>query len=60
MSDIDLSARSVEWAKNPDPPADARDPQTIVEAEPIAYVWNAQNEVTEWLHFEGETIEVKR
>jgi hypothetical protein len=54
----DIESRSVAWARNPEPSIPDRDPQTIVEAEPVAYIWNTQNETTEWLHFSGETMEI--
>lgn len=60
MTDFDIEPRSAAWANNPEPMRHERDPQTIVEAEPVAFVWNAQNEETEWLHFEGEPMEARR
>ena len=62
MSDIDLRARSVEWANEPDPPPDGRDPQTIFERPTTGspcYLWNSANETTEWLTFDGEPMEVR-
>jgi hypothetical protein len=56
---IDYEARSARWALNPEPDKHERDPQTIVEAEPVTYVWNTQN-TDEWLHYDGETVDVQR
>jgi hypothetical protein len=58
--DLDIEARSAAWAAEPEPSMPSRDPQTIVEAEPVAFVWNTQNETEEWLHFDGETMDVER
>lgn len=59
MSDLDIEARSAAWANTPEPDKHERDPQTIVEAEPVTYVWNTKN-VDEWLYFDGETMDVKQ
>lgn len=60
MDGIDMNARSAAWARNPEPSMPPRDPQTIVEPEPVAYIWNTQNETDEWLHFDGEPVPVER
>ena len=57
---VRVDALSAAWAATPEPSLPSRDPQTIVEAEPVAYVWNTQNETSEWLHYDGDTADVRR
>lgn len=55
--------RSAQWANNPEPAVGEPDPQTILEEPTSAsfvYLWNSANERTEWLQFEGETVEVEQ
>lgn len=56
---IDYDARSARWALNPEPMRHERDPQTVLESEPVTYLWNTHND-GEWLYFDGETADVRR
>lgn len=57
---IDIESRSAAWANEPEPMRTEGDPNTIVETEPVSYVWNTRNETDEWLYFDGETLEIEQ
>lgn len=53
---------SVEWASNPEPSLPAMDPQTILDAniEQTVWLYNYENEDTEWLTYHGEPADLTR
>lgn len=63
MSDVDLRARSVEWANEPDPPREDRNPHVIFEQpteDAPCWAWDWANETDAWLQYDGELADIER
>lgn len=58
----DLTPYSMQWANNPEPDKHEGDGCTILDANIPGQAWlfNTENESTEWLTFEGEMSPVER
>ena len=59
---VDIEPRSAEWAKNPEPSLPTMDPQVILDAnlERTVWLYNYDNEATEWLTYHGEPEPLSR